>query len=379
MTAQTTEEIRISLGSYYQHCVPIDKKRARRLVQYALQSIIADIIHSERLARCRRSIVPGRNKVDLLYSQKLARAHYGNLMVCGSVWICPICAARITERRREEVSKGIDTFQDLGGSVFMAAFTLQHEREERLQDLKQDLTKAYRQFNAGHYQEIKKEFGIVGSIGALEVTWSNNAGWHPHKHCLYFSEKELNQKDISELQEIYSKRYCSILKSLDRFGSDQAAVRLSLGDPQETKDYIFKWGLSEELTKAPVKSARGNGYSPFELASWAAQTGELQPVLLFREYFDAFKGSHQLQYSRGLRDLLDLGIDQSDKDLAEENTAEAVLMAQIDRETWKVICTKRVRGELLEVASSGNIDLVVEYLEKITKDNNYGIYTEQEQ
>lgn len=365
MTAQTAEETGLSLGSYYQYCVPIDKKRARRLVQYALQSVIAEIIHSDRLAQCRRSIVPGRDKVDILYSQKLARAHYGGLMVCGSVWSCPICAARITERRREEVSKGIDTFRELGGSVFMAAFTLQHDREERLQDLKKDLTKAHRQFNAGHYQEIKKGFGIVGSIGALEVTWSNNAGWHPHKHCLYFSEKEIKQKDISELQELYSKRYISILKSLGHYGSDQAAVRLSLGDPQETKDYVFKWGLSEEITKAPVKSGRDGGYSPFELAAWAAQTGEVQPVLLFREYFDTFKGSHQLQYSRGLRDLLDLGSDQTDEILAKEETAEAVLMAQIDREIWKVICIKRVRGELLEAASSGSIDSVVSYLNSL--------------
>ena len=365
MTAQTAEEVSLSLGSTYQIRVTFDQKRARRLAQYALQETIARIIDSQRLAQCRRSLVPGRDKVKVLYSETLARAHYKNLMVCGSVWSCPLCAARITERRREDLSKGIDDFIDLGGSIFMAAFTLQHDREERLQDLNEVLSKAYRRFGSGKgFQEIKKRFGLIGSIVASEVTWSNNAGWHPHKHCLYFSEKILTPKDISELQEIFSKRYCSILKSLDRFGSQEIAVKLSFGDHQKTKDYLFKWGLSEEITKGKNKKARHEGYTPFELAAWAA-TGEAQPVYLFREYFDAFKGSRQLRYSPGLRPILELGIDQTDKELAEENTAEAVLLAQIDREVWKVICNKRLRGEVLEWFSIASIDLVVDRLNSL--------------
>lgn len=382
MTAQTTEEVSLSLGSTYQITVTPDKKitftfdqkSVRRLAQYALQTTSARIINSQRVAQCRRSIIPGRDKVRVLYSQKLARAHYGNLMVCGALWICPICAARITERRREDLSKGIDTFIDLGGSVFMAAFTLQHDREDRLQDTKEILFKAFDRFGSGKgFQKIKKEFGYIGNIRALEVTWSNNAGWHPHIHVLYFSENKLTPKDISELQEGFSKRYCSILKSLGRYGSQEIAVKLSFGDHQKTKDYLFKWGLSEEITKGKNKKARHEGYTPFELLAWA-QTGEVQPVYLFREYYEVFKGSRQLKYSKGLRPILDLGVDQTDKELAEENTAEAVLLAQIDREVWKAICNKRLRGEVLEWFSMASIDLVVDRLNsldiKIVLDND---------
>jgi len=365
MTAQTTEKIEFSLGSTYEITVPFAKNNANRVVQYALQDVIAKIIDNKRLHSCRRFIIPGKEKVDVLYSEKLARAHYGNLMVCGSIWVCPICAARIMTRKREEIAKGIDTFLELGGSVFMAAFTLQHDREERLKDVKGSLLKATGEFTGGRqYQKIKKEFGIIGNISALEVTWSDRAGWHPHKHYLFFSDQKLTQNDIGELQQLFSKRYCSILKRVGRYGSRDAAVKLSLGDPQQTKDYICKWGLVDEIALGFEKSARGNGFSPFQLAHWAGLYGEERPALLFREFFYAFKGSHQLQYSRGLREFLELGQERSDLELAKENSAEAVRIAQVEREAWRVICTKGLRGELLQAASSGITDNVVKFLEK---------------
>ena len=71
---------------------------AVRLERFALQSVARSILPKARTAKCLR--VPFARSVGVFHSQAQESAHYGGLVTCASVWACPICAAKISERRR---------------------------------------------------------------------------------------------------------------------------------------------------------------------------------------------------------------------------------------------------------------------------------------
>src|SRR5438552_1083589 len=74
-----------------------------RQVRWQLQREARALLPHERVAFCMRRIQA--TTVDVFYSPQHQSAHYGGLMVCGSVWVCPLCAAKISERRRAELEQ----------------------------------------------------------------------------------------------------------------------------------------------------------------------------------------------------------------------------------------------------------------------------------
>ena len=79
---------------------------------------------------------------------------------------------------------------------------------------------------------------------------------------------------------------------------------------------------------------------------------------LWREYADAMKGTQQLVWSQGLKELLGVHVDD-DSDIATEDntTQEYTLLATLDLRTWKVIRDKNLRGLLLAAAARGRAEL----------------------
>lgn len=335
---------------------------SRRITRYLLQAVIGEILPGERISTCLRLIIPGKSHVKVLYSPGLKRAHYGNLIVCGSVWGCPVCSAKITERRRIEVEPAISNWS---GSVAMGAFTMQHDISQPLSLVKKKLYDSYTTMQEGRfYQHIKQKYGIAGTIGSSEVTWGPINGWHPHKHNLLFFWDKLTETDIEDLESEISENFREKINKAGGYAHPDYSVKFSLGNGSAEKDYVYKWGLDYEIAKSPVKKARGENYSPFELARWAI-SGEYQPVCLFREYFKNFKGSHQLSYSKGLRDLLDLSIEKTDLEVCQEQDQDAFQLAEIGRSIWSIVCRKGLRGELIEVASAGDPEILNSYIENI--------------
>ena len=109
---------------------------AKRLRRFYLQAVARELLPSARINQCLRSVIPGKGCVNINYSKKFTRAHYGNLVQCASVWVDPVCSSKITERRRVELEEA------LGRSPWpgvMITLTLQHSRKDTLAALRQDL------------------------------------------------------------------------------------------------------------------------------------------------------------------------------------------------------------------------------------------------
>jgi hypothetical protein len=62
-------------------------------------------------------------------------AFFGNVQVCSLLWLCPVCAAKISERRRLELREAIAAARERGLRVFMLTFTIPHHCRDQAKDL----------------------------------------------------------------------------------------------------------------------------------------------------------------------------------------------------------------------------------------------------
>ena len=84
-----------------------------RVQRFALQSVARAILPTSRTAKCMR-IRTGRTDVQVWKSKAHHTASYGGLQTCGSVWTCPVCAAKIAERRRVELLDAMEMHKAQG-------------------------------------------------------------------------------------------------------------------------------------------------------------------------------------------------------------------------------------------------------------------------
>lgn len=351
-----------------------EEARQARLLRWALQAEARHVLPNERVADCLRAINPMSMGVQVLHSPEHQVAHYKSLMVCGSVWMCPLCAAKISERRRNELERAVARHLEQEGAVYMATYTVSHSRHDDLACLLRTFLKARERMKQGEYAQRRKQaFGIVGTISVLEVTWSTLNHWHPHSHELLFT------------LACHSEPNCTSYERESRRAWQQAAARFGLTMDEEhgyrldrtygaVADYIAKfgrqparhpWGVESEMTKGHIKTGRGTvieHFTPFAMLYQMMQ-GRTVLIPVFQEYAKRFKGRHQLHWSKGLRQrLLDTDETPSDEELAAADMDDAVLLGLITRAQWRVVLANDARGELLEVARSGDWQHVQAFL-----------------
>jgi hypothetical protein len=348
-----------------------EEESAARVRRFALQNISAQMLPGERVHDCLRTIVPGGGGVAVQHSPAAKSAHYQGLMTCASVWHCPVCAAKISERRRIELARIVKKHVEMGGSVYMATYTISHKKYDDLQDLLQRFLEARRKAKAGRRgQSLKEDFQINGTVSVLEVTWSEENGWHPHVHELVFCmlprlDEEKYESRMREAWEHAAAReglhmndhgfkldrtYGAVGDYIAKFGREPAA-----GDRT--------WGVEAEMTKGHIKQGQINEhFSPFALLS-AIEQGreELRPIFL--EYARCFKGRKQLTYSPGLKAFYEEE-EKTDEELAAEREQDAVTLVMLSRRQWAAVIGNDIRGELLEVARPGNVSAVITFLEE---------------
>ena len=332
--------------------------------RYSLQSQARVLLPNESVARCLRLRLSKDLPIEVHKAIMFKNAFYVNLQTCKSVWSCPICASKITERRRVELQLGIEKWQ---GKILLLTLTLQHSCNDTLKDTVTALLKGYsKDLTSGKFWDsLKGDFNIKGTIRTLEVTWGLN-GFHPHLHVLLFLD--CNEYDFNELHDRLYEKWEKSLHKLGRY-TNKKAFNLQ----QSTKtiaDYVTKWGsdydiesqwtIAHEMTKNPVKVAKNGGLTPFSLLESSMLGNELHG-LLFQEYFKYFKGKQQLRYSRDLKELLGL-VDKTDEEICNEKIEQSYLFMVLSREQWKLILGNDIRAELLQQVANGDIEDVVTYL-----------------
>ena len=339
-----------------------------RSERWERQKVAGDLLPKERVAKCFWVRIATYVEIWKPNDQSQKRAHYRGLMMCGSVWMCPLCAAKITERRRLELQEVIDAAHLQGLTVFMVTLTLQHGKHEKYKAVVDALRNAWRGVRSGRaWQEIKNTYEIVGLVTALEFTVSIDNGGHPHLHVLMFSKLSPGAIDADKLRDDVSSRYDAILKHHARYASQEHGVKVQLGD-SHVGDYLAKfghekknestWGLAAEMTKGMMKRGRleaGEHYTPFQLLDFA-KMGDKQSAAMYKEFAQAFKGKHQIGGLSAVRKMLGLSKSLSDEEIAEAGEEKTHSFVSFLDSQWAIIKNKGLRGIAPEVAAQVSYD-----------------------
>ena len=241
----------------------------------------------------------------------------------------------------------------MGLSVMLGTFTIPHGMGDDVKDILSRMKRAWAKTSSTRRGvEVRALCGVQGTIRVLEVTYGPN-GWHPHFHVLFFLDTNLTPEIVE------SAWYMLWLDACRKSGlgdpSPEHGVRFD--DGSGAARYVSKWGLDQEMTKGHLKRGK-TSINPFDLIRYKAGlvSPDLQAVFdslginqdkagsLFVVYLKAFKGSRQLYWSNGLRDLLGIQKEETDKELAEkEMDKDAALIATLtDGQRFALIRKKKL-------------------------------------
>ncbi len=335
-------------------------------------------------------------------------AAYGGLKTCGSVWCCPVCAAKIATRRADDLATVMRAVDDLGGSAFLLTLTMRHERgdrlgltseqrarrnrlEERLANVQvaeangwdvderqaeadaieldsikaqegcwDVLSYAWQRVTSGSsWQEDCQRFaGLLGWARTVEVTDGDN-GWHVHLHVLLCFREQVSA-DLARAA-LGPRLFGRWQRALQRKGFSASEEhgwdlrRAQLGDG-DLADYFTK--MAHEVTGGHRKEGRARrGRSPMQLLADAVETYEESAMARWWEWEAASDGRRQLTWSTGRRDLrvmAGLGREATDEEIAEDDVDADVRVA-MPVATWDWLVASGRACELLRVAESDGV------------------------
>jgi len=305
--------------------------------------------------------------VEVRHSEGLP-ANYRNLATCGSVWACPVCAARIQERRRLELEHLVEWAEGQGLQAIMVTFTFPHTGFDSLGDLLERQADAFKRFRRGSpFAKLKAAMGFQGLARSLEVTHGLANGWHPHTHELWLVDPKVGQEIRARLVELW-ERACIAAGLLDpadqakvyAFRQHSVDVRLNAtsGEYLAKQDSSRKWGITHEVAKATSKAGKAKGVHPHEFLVRMAKGDEAR----YFEYLEAMKGKRQLFWSPGLKARC--GLDDISDDDAALGGDDLDLLGNLNQDEWDFIRAKRLAAQVLDAAEIGGFDLILRFLKR---------------
>ena len=336
--------------------------QSARAERWALKSVVNRLLSGDRVSKCMvlRAPIPsqGLAPIEVHKGHTHGKAFYHGLMSCGSVWTCPVCAAKIAERRRVELQQALEAAKAKGWGIHFVTLTVPHGISDDLHQILSSLSDALGKMSRNApFRRAKAQTGlqIYGYIRAQEVTYGDN-GWHPHFHLLVFTQGDMHS---SVVRYCYDKAWRSACVA-SGLPEPHQVHGCTVQDGREAAKYVSKWGREDEMTKAHTKKAKRHGLTPWGLlrAVLDGNAPEIAPepaAALFRLYAHAFKGRRQLHWSVGLRaKLLPEQVELSDQQIVERPEDErAVLLAELSTEQWRSIRRARAEASVLDAAEAG--------------------------
>ena len=362
-----------SLGNNTKSSPPPDDK-INRTERYRLLSKAREILYSagreaglvypanyHKTAKCIHTRFG--DTVQVYKSIEHKKAFYGGVMVCGKVFTCPVCAAKVQERRRLEIAQAFDWAYENGKKVILVTITFPHQRNQSLSSLLKMQSKALMHFRKGSQWDKKKQrVGFDGMIRSLEVTHGESNGWHPHTHEAWIVNPDV---DTEKFREWLVNRWFNVCLKAGLIDADYKKIdhfykhSIQITDFASNSDYLAKmdshkyWGADAELAKSSVKQAKGKGRHPFELLNLADQ-GDYRSSKLFLEYAEGMRGKAQIFWSRGLKDRV-LVEDLTDEEIAQKKEDNADLLGHLSSDDWRFITRQKAQGFVLDLAETSGL------------------------
>lgn len=336
------------------------RRRAKRRRRVELRDRMRSFTRLGRVQACGAVTVTGAGGPTVRVSDTGGGrvAGYAGLATCGSVWACPVCAAKVASERAQELREVLGAVLAAGGSASLMTFTMRHSRADRLADCWDAVSAAWARVTSGRTWVADQERGgMLGWARVVEVTDGVN-GWHVHVHVLVCWDRPVSG---AFAEYVGTRMWGRWARALGRRGFESLVladdfdelrgglnVRMASLDDDGLADYFTK--LAFEVTGGHAKEGRAGGRSPFEILAGAVE-GVADDVERWWEWEAGSRDRRQLTWSGGDRDLREwagLGRQQSDEEIAAAELGGDDTLA-IPAESWQVMRGSRLAVELLEV------------------------------
>lgn len=370
-----------------------ERRRARRAQRYKRRDTVQVVTGLDRVAACGRRLTGGAAAI-VRSSDGVAR--FTGVQTCGSIWACPVCAAKIRQHRADELHRGLIAHATRGGGAYFVTLTAGHQVTDSLRRSFTLLADSFRSIQQGRNRAfsptgLRDPRGVIGVVRATEITYGVH-GWHPHLHLLILTGSPLSDDERDRLSSsIWSawsdqvrRRGGYVVESAYRFeeaGSAGIAEYLTKVAQHEQLDTSEREaasvafgrtrGLAHEVARSDSKEGRGGSLTPWDLADRAyadlRDTGEVGRWWeLWREYESTTRGRRAMSWSKGLRtylaEIAEIDAEErTDAEIADESVAQEgdEVVAHLGRDAWgRVVAVPGLRVRLLDLAEHGGREAV---------------------
>jgi hypothetical protein len=266
-------------------------------------------------------------------------------------------------------------WENLGGKHVMGTATMRHHRGHSLDQEWKALSKAWNSVTASQvWRKWKARLGCVGWIKVVEVNIGEN-GWHVHLHFVLLVDGSCTEADVAQLQGWFVPKWAAALGSAGMPGALEVGQELHLVDGVEAASQLGEYlnnatayssseSLGRELHASWSKRARSDHKTVphWRIIEDFAETGDLGLLELWHELERASKGHQQYAVSKGLRELLLVGPERTDEEIAAEEVGDRDLV-QISRDGWRqVLAADWLPSKILDVMESEGTSAVCRFL-----------------
>lgn len=333
---------------------------AKRELRWKARRGVQEFTNHARLRGCGVTSIRVDGKVTLKHDGQ--HAGFGGLATCGSVWVCPVCSAKVAARRAAEIEQILDWNADRGGSVIFTTLTLRHHKGQSLVSLWHNgLSAAWRYMTQQRaWSKTRKALGIDHYVRAVEITYGEH-GWHVHAHLLLL----VNRPISSDMADAFgAELFSQWQRAVRREGHDTLPQGFDIrvadrGDHLDELGRYFakqvydgqKSSMAIEATGAAFKEAKNGNRTPFQMLADILNTGLMDDIEAWWEYESASKGRRQINTSQKLKALAGVEVKEDEEIAREELDGETLLT--MTRSAWKVVYP--VAAKLLAATETGGI------------------------
>jgi hypothetical protein len=356
-------------------------KPVRELNHAIKKEISSNRLAYERVHDCGCKTI-GKD-AELYIDSRHNSARVSSVETCGSVWACPVCAQKVLKGRSEELQQIGDKWRNEGGKIYMLTFTFSHSRNDILSDLigssteKTGLMGAIRSFRQSKpWRAFKEKFNYRADCRALEITWGNASGFHPHIHMLIYTKTAIPPYLQKMWETKLYKNWALQCENMD-LGVPSRKHGVDLR-PATEKDYIAKWGSSAELSSGYVKGGKNGNLTIRQLQEMLVDDLKrsihgiaLQKVkALLSVYNTTMKGNKLLTWGGQRKGEPSFKVqmlgeaEKTDQELAKIQEDEVQFLQkqlEIDTSSWMTIYWRGDSAKIRDVLEQKGPEAVIEW------------------
>ena len=349
------------------------------------------------------------------------KRHGEGLKSCGSAWVCPTCASKLSTVRGSQLKEMLDIGRDNNRTYIMSVLTVPHYVGDNLDYLMEMLNSTYHYvYNSKKWKDFKKDLELNFVHSGLEIMASfkndtkGNIGidWHPHKNLLLdfaipmekIKEKiqfRLGLKNklegwqvqhyiadfIYQIANPYIKKhynrelkvpFLENKKIVFKDGgyTNKLIVKGGVSCSVDFKsDYPTKWGLEVELTAGIYKNGQfeGASFHPFVLLDFISKYNDKTDdkfkekcIKAFKEYTLATKGKSFFRFAKNSKEFYDLEIENDLEELQKLDSTGKELFS-ISENDWTLF--KPTPMKLAKLFTLENKAYMIDYLTQEIENN----------